>query len=191
MMVQLTRIYTKGGDKGKTSLGNGKRVLKSCLRIAAIGDIDEVNCFLGFAITQNLTTKSKEILLRVQNDLFDLGADLCVPESSEKLDYTPLRMSYEQVLFLEKTIDDVNENLKPLNSFILPGGTDVAASLHLARAIARRAERSIIHLTESESINPQVIQYINRLSDMLFVLARFENVQTNSEILWVPGENRS
>lgn len=189
-MVQLTRIYTKSGDKGKTSLGNGKRVSKCSTRIEAIGAIDEVNCFLGLSVLKISDEGVRQLLLRIQNDLFDLGADLCLPDDGEPAPYEPLRVTHEQVVFLENKIDQYNADLSDLRSFILPGGTEAASALHLARSIARRAERWIILLSEEEAVSPQIIQYINRLSDLLFVLARWENHLGKSEILWVPGANR-
>lgn len=189
-MVQLTRIYTKSGDKGKTSLGNGQRISKSSPRIEAIGSVDELNCFMGLAALKTKNQDIAKLIFRIQNDLFDLGADLCLPETDEDPGYTPLRMTADQVENLEAQIDLYNLELSDLKSFILPGGTESAATLHLARGIARRAERLVINVSETETISPPVIQYINRLSDLLFVLARYENNKGQDEILWVPGENR-
>ena len=186
-MVQLTRIYTKGGDKGKTSLGTGKRVLKSSLRIAAIGDVDEANACIG--ITRLYATgEIDQILFRIQNDLFDVGADLCVPE--EKPGEERLRIQPSQVLFLEEKIDYYNPSLASLKSFVLPAGSALSGTLHHARAVVRRAERTTCALQERESINETVIHYLNRLSDLLFVLARYDNHQHSGDILWVPGANR-
>lgn len=187
-MVLLTRIYTKGGDKGKTSLGVGGRVLKSSPRIAAIGDVDEANACLGLA---RLVAEASidRLLAHIQNDLFDMGADLCVVEQDEQTER--LRVHPHQVTFLEEQIDYYNSDLPPLTSFVLPGGTSFAAHLHQARTVVRRAERTICALGEAEPVNAHVIQYINRLSDLLFVLARFANHQAEGDVLWVPGANRS
>ena len=188
-MVKLDKIYTRGGDKGETSLGNGERVLKNSIRIDAFGTVDETNSILGIAII-NLKSPLKEMIFRIQNDLFDLGADLCVPEN-DSLDYEPLRITQIQVDRLEKEIDEMNSNLTPLQSFILPGGSSESAYLHLARTSARKAERLIISLSQKEKINPVSIKYINRLSDHLFVIARLVNKNKNQEdILWVPGKSR-
>lgn len=187
-MVQLTRIYTRGGDKGKTALGGGGRVLKSSPRIAAIGDVDEANACLGLA---RLVTPAEidRLLAYLQNDLFDVGADLCVIEGENDSEER-LRLSPRQVLFLEEQIDHYNKPLPPLTSFVLPGGTPLAAHLHQARTIVRRAERTICALKDKEYINEFIIHYMNRLSDLLFVLARFSNHQAEGDVLWVPGANR-
>jgi cob(I)alamin adenosyltransferase len=188
-MVQLTRIYTKGGDKGKTSLGTGKRVPKHDPRVVAYGTVDEANAAIGLARLHTADQAEIDAMLgRIQNDLFDLGADLCTPE--DPADYPPLRIVEAQVERLEQEIDRMNEALQPLNSFVLPGGTAAAAYLHLARTVARRAERDITALAEKGSVNPQAIKYINRLSDHLFVLSRFVNDRGARDILWVPGKNR-
>ena len=188
-MVKLDKIYTRGGDKGKTSLGNGKRVDKNSTRVDAFGTVDETNAVLGIVII-NLKSPFKEMIFNIQNDLFDLGADLCVPES-KKLDYEPLRITQFQVDRLEKEIDKMNSNLDVLKSFILPGGTLESAYLHLARTTARKAERLIIKLSKEENINPIIIKYINRLSDHLFVIARLVNKNSKEpDILWVPGKSR-
>ncbi|MBI1954661.1 MAG: cob(I)yrinic acid a,c-diamide adenosyltransferase, partial [Proteobacteria bacterium] len=179
-MVKLTKIYTKGGDKGKTSLGNGKRVLKSDARIEAIGAIDEANAAIG--LSRLFVPKDLDALLCcIQNDLFDVGADLCKPN----LDKEALRISACQVLHLEKQIDILNEALSPLTSFILPAGT--ASALHLARAIVRRAERRVVALHILQDLNPELIKYLNRLSDLLFVMTRLVN--DKQETLWAPGKN--
>lgn len=184
-MVQLTRIYTKSGDKGKTSLGTGKRVFKHDLRIEVIGAVDEVNASLGLAIL-DLDQDLKKILTRVQNDLFDLGADLCMPEGDG------LRIIESQVTWLEKEIDRLNEILTPLTSFILPGGSKASAYLHLARTITRRAERLCSKLLEKEpSLNIFIFQYLNRLSDLLFVMGRYGNNHGKDDVLWIPGAHRS
>jgi cob(I)alamin adenosyltransferase len=190
-MVQLTRIYTKSGDKGKTALGNGQRVYKNCARIEAIGDVDEANAFLGWAI-QFCQEDLAAILLKIQNDLFDLGADLCVPENPNDLSTSRLTISSAQVDYLEQKIDLLNADLPPLTSFVLPGGTQTAAALHLARTVVRRAERRVVALSLEETINHEVVKYLNRLSDLLFVMARFVNHQKDApgDVLWVPGVNR-
>lgn len=186
-MVQLTRIYTKGGDKGKTSLGVKGRVLKSSPRIAAIGDVDEANASLGVARLYG-GEDVNHLLFRIQNDLFDVGADLCVPESKE--DKQSLRILPTQVSFLEEKIDYYNKNLPPLKSFVLPGGSPLAAALHQARTIVRRSERTVCFLKERESLNPFLLHYLNRLSDLLFVLARYANHQEEGDVLWIPGAYR-
>ncbi|MEE8187640.1 MAG: cob(I)yrinic acid a,c-diamide adenosyltransferase [Kiloniellales bacterium] len=187
-MVKLTRIYTRGGDKGETSLGDGARVAKHGLRVAAYGTVDEANAALGVA-RQQTDGELDEILARAQNDLFDLGADLCRPER-EDADPPPLRMSAAQVERLEGEIDRINEGLGALDSFVLPGGTPAGAALHLARTIARRAERDMTALAETETVNPEAVRYINRLSDLLFVLARHANGRGAQDVLWQPGQNR-
>jgi cob(I)alamin adenosyltransferase len=188
-MVKLDKIYTRGGDKGKTSLGNGERVYKNSIRVEAFGTVDEANSVLGIAII-NLKSPFKEMVFRIQNDLFDLGADLCVPEN-KKLDYEPLRITQFQVDRLEKEIDTMNSSLNTLKSFILPGGTLGSSYLHLARTIARKAERLMVELNQKENINPISIKYVNRLSDHLFVLSRLVNKDNNQpDILWVPGKSR-
>jgi len=188
-MVQLTRIYTKGGDKGTTSLGSGKRVPKHDLRVTAYGTVDETNATIGLVRLHTAGQPDIDAMLgRIQNDLFDLGADLCTPE--DPADYPPLRIVDEQVDRLEREIDAMNADLRPLNSFILPGGTPAAAHLHLSRTVARRAERDITALAAEQTVNPQAIKYINRLSDHLFVLSRFVNDRGALDVLWVPGKNR-
>ncbi|KLN62366.1 cob(I)yrinic acid a c-diamide adenosyltransferase [Kiloniella spongiae] len=187
-MVQLTRIYTRGGDKGKTSLGSGKRVHKHDLRVEAYGTVDETNAIVGIA---RLHSKDlvDDILARIQNDLFDLGADLCCPEEKDP-EYPPLRITAEQVERLEQEIDDLNADLAPLKSFILPGGSEIAAYLHQARTVSRRAERLVSALSQTEEINPEGLKYINRLSDLFFVLSRHVNDKGAKDVLWVPGANR-
>ncbi len=187
-MVRLTRIYTRGGDKGETSLGDGERVAKHDLRVAAYGTVDEANATVGLA-RLHTTGNADAMLARIQNDLFDLGADLCTPESPDPK-YPPLRVAQAQIDRLEREIDEMNAALKPLDSFILPGGTPAAAYLHLARTVARRAERLITELATKESVSPLAIAYINRLSDHLFVLARRLNDDGAKDVLWVPGKNR-
>jgi cob(I)alamin adenosyltransferase len=182
-MVRLTRIYTKTGDAGETSLGDGKRVPKDALRVEAFGTVDEANAAIGVA---RLHAKGRfdAMLARIQNDLFDLGADLCVPEGGKPR----LRIAESQVTRLESEIDAMNAKLKTLNSFVLPGGTALAAHLHLARAIVRRAERLMVTLAKHEKVGAPALRYINRLSDHLFVAARAAN--GGKDVLWVPGANR-
>ncbi|WP_373086039.1 cob(I)yrinic acid a,c-diamide adenosyltransferase [Sneathiella sp.] len=187
-MVKLTRIYTRGGDKGKTSLGDGARVSKHSLRVEAYGDVDEVNAVIGL-VRLDLQEPSDVMLSRIQNDLFDLGADLCTPHQDAPK-YPPLRVTQDQVDRLEQEIDALNAELSPLNSFILPGGSRAAAYLHLARTVCRRAERRITALADSDAVNPVAIVYINRLSDFLFVLGRYLNNKGEQDVLWVPGANR-
>jgi cob(I)alamin adenosyltransferase len=186
-MVRLTRIYTKTGDKGTTALGTGKRVPKHDLRVEAYGTVDETNAAIGLA-RLHTSGDADAALARIQNDLFDLGADLCAPEGEGSKER--LRISDTQVARLEDEIDRMNEELAPLNSFVLPGGSAASAYLHQARTIARRAERDITRLAENEPVNPAVIRYINRLSDHLFVLARYENDKGAKDVLWKPGANR-
>ncbi len=187
-MVTLSRIYTRGGDKGETSLGDGSRVGKQDLRVAAYGTVDETNGVVGLA-RLHTQGEADAMLARIQNDLFDLGADLCTPEGGRKAEGA-LRIVDAQVDRLEREIDRMNAELEPLTSFILPGGTAASAHLHLARTVARRAERLICDLAEKEEVNPAAIRYINRLSDHLFVLARWENGKGARDVLWVPGGNR-
>ncbi len=187
-MVTLNRIYTKTGDKGETALGDGTRLPKHALRIAAYGTVDEANAAIGIA---RLHAKGEvdAMLARIQNDLFDLGADLCVPETARRTEGR-LRVSEAQVERLEREIDQMNENLKPLSSFVLPGGTAGAAYLHLARTIVRRAERLMTELAAEEAINPAAVKYANRLSDHLFVVSRVLNDNGAKDVLWTPGANR-
>ena len=187
-MVTLSRIYTRGGDKGETSLGDGSRVGKQDPRVAAYGTVDETNGVVGLA-RLHTQGEADAMLARIQNDLFDLGADLCTPEGGRKAEGA-LRIVDAQVDRLEREIDRMNAELEPLTSFILPGGTAASAHLHLARTVARRAERLICDLAEKEEVNPVAIRYINRLSDHLFVLARWENEKGARDVLWVPGGNR-
>lgn len=187
-MVRLTRIYTRGGDKGQTSLGDGSRVAKHDLRVEAYGTVDEANAALGLVRLHTAQDPEMDALLaRLQNDLFDLGADLCTPGNGHE---GALRIQKAQVDRLEAEIDALNEKLKPLDSFILPGGTAASAHLHLARTVTRRAERLIAALALAEPVNPQALAYANRLSDLLFVLARAQNQQGEGDILWVPGKSR-
>ena len=196
-MVQLTRIYTKGGDAGKTSLGRGERVDKHDLRVEAYGTTDEANSILGLARqaiarggADPKLAEADAMLGRIQNDLFDLGADLCTPEGKTKRDEQALRVVPSQTERLEREIDAMNAELKPLSSFILPGGSEAASWMHLGRTVARRAERCMTALAARETINPEAIKYINRLSDHLFVLARRLNDNGASDVLWIPGATR-
>ncbi|MGF7174223.1 cob(I)yrinic acid a,c-diamide adenosyltransferase [Azospirillum doebereinerae] len=194
-MVKLTRIYTRGGDAGETSLGDGSRVPKHDRRVAAYGTVDEVNACVGLARLHTTPEKMGDrpdidaMLGRIQNDLFDLGADLCTPEEPEPK-YPPLRIVQAQVDRLEAEIDAMNADLAPLNSFILPGGSPAAAHLHLARTVARRAERLMTDLARDEPVTAAALKYINRLSDHLFVLGRVVNDGGANDVLWVPGGNR-
>jgi len=187
-MVTLNRIYTKTGDKGETALGDGTRLPKHSLRIQAFGTVDETNATIGLA---RLHTEGAvdAMLARIQNDLFDLGADLCVPETAKRTEGR-LRIADAQVERLEREIDSMNAELSPLTSFVLPGGTAAAAHLHLARTVARRAERLMVELAAAEPINEAAIRYINRLSDHLFVASRFVNDKGAKDVLWIPGNNR-
>ncbi|MFC3072337.1 cob(I)yrinic acid a,c-diamide adenosyltransferase [Shinella pollutisoli] len=192
-MVRINRIYTRTGDKGTTGLVAGPRRKKHDLRVASYGEVDETNCCVGLA-RQHLSAEPAldAMLMRIQNDLFDLGADLANPETGKPLDYEPLRIVQSQVDRLEGEIDLLNADLEPLRSFVLPGGTPAAAALHLARTVARRAERRIVALRdqEGETVSDVALAYINRLSDFLFVAARWINDRGRSDILWVPGKNR-
>lgn len=187
-MVTLTRIYTRGGDAGETSLGDGSRVPKFQLRVAAYGTTDETNSVVGLA-RLHTDGEADAMLARIQNDLFDLGADLCTPEDGRKAEGA-LRIVEGQVTRLEQEIDAMNAGLLPLKSFVLPGGSPAAAYLHLGRTVCRRAERLICELALQEAVNPAAIRYINRLSDHLFVLARHLNDNGARDVLWVPGGNR-
>jgi cob(I)alamin adenosyltransferase len=193
-MVVLNKIYTRTGDDGTTALGSGERVRKDSLRVAAYGTVDETNAAIGLArVHLGAGVPSvDDALARIQNDLFDLGADLCVPDRGEKLPYEPLRVSATQVDRLEAEIDEMNAELKPLRSFVLPGGTPGAAALHVARTICRRAERLIVELAAlpDEPVSDAALKYINRLSDFLFVASRYVNDRGKSDVLWVPGKNR-
>ncbi len=187
-MVRLTRIYTRGGDRGTTSLGDGRRVAKHELRVEAYGTVDEANATIGLA-RLHTGGEADVMLARIQNDLFDLGADLCRPEEEGDGDGR-LRIVEEQVARLEREIDGLNAELTPLSSFVLPGGTAAAAHLHLARTVTRRAERLVAALAAREPVNPAVLRYLNRLSDHLFVLARYLNDKGARDVLWQPGRHR-
>jgi cob(I)alamin adenosyltransferase len=190
-MVVLNKIYTKTGDDGETALGNGARVAKHSLRVNSYGTVDEVNATVGLA-RQHATGEMDAMLGRIQNDLFDLGADLCTPsmEKDAEAPYPPLRVIDSQVERLEREIDAMNKDLQPLRSFILPGGTPLAAQMHLCRTMARRAERLVVELATMESINPAAVKYLNRLSDWFFVAGRVANNGGADDVLWVPGANR-
>ena len=189
-MVTLSRIYTKTGDRGDTGLGDGSRVKKDHIRVAAYGEVDELNSVLGLMLASVADFPEAALVGSIQNDLFDVGADLCVPQPPNEPPGAMNRVTDGQVMRLEKEIDRLNEKLQPLHSFILPGGTPVSAWLHLARTVCRRAERSVVTLMGQEPVNPQAIVYLNRLSDLLFVMARAANDGGNSEVLWVPGKSR-
>lgn len=187
-MVKLTKIYTRTGDAGDTGLGDGSRVAKYDARVAAYGTVDEANAAVGLA-RLHVQGELDAMLSRIQNDLFDVGADLCTPEQ-ENPPYPPLRVTAEQVERLEREIDQMNAKLSTLRSFVLPGGTAASAYLHLARTIARRAEREIALLATQETINPEALKYMNRVSDHFFVSARHANDGGAKDVLWQPGENR-
>ena len=192
-MVVLNRIYTRTGDNGDTALGTGERRPKFDLRVEAYGTVDETNATLGMARLHTSADPNLDAMLaRIQNDLFDLGADLCTPDKGEKLAYEPLRIIQTQVDRLEKEIDELNASLAPLRSFVLPGGAPAAAALHLSRTISRRAERLMVALsrTEGEVVSAPALQYVNRLSDFLFVASRFANLNAGGDVLWTPGKNR-
>ena len=190
-MVVLNRIYTRTGDAGETALGNGVRVAKHSLRVSAYGTVDETNATVGLA-RQHSEGEMDAALSRIQNDLFDLGADLCRPEMAKdaEAEYPPLRVAASQVERLEAEIDAMNAGLAPLRSFVLPGGSALAAHLHLCRTVSRRAERLTVALAAAEEVNPAAITYLNRLSDWFFVAARVANGNGADDVLWVPGANR-
>lgn len=190
-MVVLNRIYTRTGDAGETALGDGTRVPKTSLRVSAYGTVDETNATLGLA-RLHAEGEMDAALGRIQNDLFDLGADLCRPasESEGSAEYPPLRMSDAQVERLEAEIDQMNDALEPLRSFVLPGGSALAAHLHLSRTVSRRAERLAVDLAGSEPVTEAAVKYLNRLSDWLFVASRIANDDGRADVLWTPGANR-
>ncbi len=195
-MVRLNKIYTKTGDDGTTGLGDGSRRPKYDLRVASFGTVDEANAAIGLARLHSAAdpdlARLDEILARVQNDLFDLGADLCTPETTQDLGYEPLRIVESQVARLEAEIDELNADLPPLRSFVLPGGTPTSAALHLARTVARRAEREMVELSQrdGETVSAEALRYANRLSDLLFVAGRWANARSGGDVLWVAGQNR-
>ncbi len=190
-MVYLSKIYTKTGDTGETSLGDGSRVPKTHLRVAACGGVDELNSVIGLGIACGMPSEFAEPLFHIQNDLFDLGADLCVPETEATEEGPPLRIMATQVTHLEHLIDCFNARLEPLDSFILPGGSVVAGHLHLARTVCRRVEREVIEFTQFVGgAHAVCVMYLNRLSDLLFVMARIANDDGRADVKWVPGANR-
>lgn len=190
-MVVLNKIYTRTGDRGSTALGDGSRVGKHSTRVSAYGTVDELNSIVGIA-RLHAGEDIDVILSAIQNDLFDLGADLCVPVSSDEgeSEFPPLRIADTQTDRLEDEIDEATSRLSPLRSFILPGGTALAAHLHHCRTVARRAERLVFELANEEEINPAALRYLNRLSDWFFVAARDANEEGKADVLWVPGANR-
>jgi cob(I)alamin adenosyltransferase len=194
-MVVLNRIYTRTGDAGETALGTGDRVSKAHLRIQAYGTVDETNATLGLVRLHTASAdmqKLDQMLARIQNELFDLGADLCVPETGKDLGYEPLRILPKQYERIETEIDELNAELSPLRSFVLPGGHPAAAYLHLARTVCRRAERLVVELAshEGEHVSEGAIAYVNRLSDFFFVASRWANARAGGDVLWVPGKTR-
>ncbi len=191
-MVVLNRIYTRTGDQGTTALAAGGRRPKHDLRIEAFGTVDETNACLGLVRVHTAGHEIDPMLGRIQNDLFDLGADLATVETDKPLPYEPLRITQAQVDRLEQEIDRLNGELSVLRSFVLPGGTPAAAALHLARTVCRRAERHVVELTErpDEKVSPEAVKYLNRLSDFLFVASRYVNDKGALDVLWVPGQNR-
>lgn len=190
-MVYLSRIYTKSGDQGETGLGDGRRVTKDHPRVAAYGTVDELNAILGLLVSHHPQAAEIELIRGIQNDLFDVGADLCLPQADDEKPGARLRIRAEQAERLEQVIDRLNAGLTPLTSFILPGGAGPAAWCHLARTVCRRAEREVVSLARAETINPQVVVYLNRLSDLLFVLGRVYNNQGRDDVLWRPGQTQS
>lgn len=190
-MVYLSRIYTKTGDKGETALGDQTRVSKDHPRVAAYVTVDELNAVLGLLLAQHQGLPDTELLRNIQNDLFDVGADLCVPRPPDEQPGARLRVRPEQTTRLEAAIDRLNALLHPLTSFVLPGGQSPAAWCHLARTVCRRAERAVVSLSHSEDVNPEVIIYLNRLSDLLFVLARVYNNNGQNDVLWQPGKSQT
>jgi cob(I)alamin adenosyltransferase len=190
-MVYLSRIYTKTGDQGETALGSGTRVRKDHPRVAAYGSVDELNAVLGIAALQWPAEHELATLVRsIQNDLFDVGADLCLPPSGDEQTGQALRVSPQQTQRLEERIDHYNAALEPLRSFVLPGGTAAAAWCHFARTVCRRAERDVVTLAAAETVNPHIVIYLNRLSDLLFVLGRIANDGGTSDVLWIPGKTQ-
>lgn len=190
-MVYLSRIYTRSGDSGETGLGDGTRVSKDHPRVTSYGTVDELNSVLGLLVAQQPDLAERDLILHVQNDLFDVGADLCTPPGPEEKPGEKLRVTPRQVTQLEEAIDRLNAPLKPLASFVLPGGTSAAAWGHLARTVCRRAERDVVTLMRQEKVNPSVLTYLNRLSDLLFVLGRVWNHHGAMDVLWQPGRSQT
>ncbi|GJL96850.1 MAG: cob(I)yrinic acid a,c-diamide adenosyltransferase [Hyphobacterium sp.] len=190
-MVRLTKIYTRTGDKGRTRLGDMSEVEKTDIRVEAYGSVDEANAAIGVARSGLEHDAIDALLARIQNEMFDLGADLCVPDTGADLGYEPLRVTAKQIEALEAAIDTWNAKLDPLDSFILPAGSEASARLHVARTVCRRAERRAVALQQTdERLNPETVKYLNRLSDLLFVLARIANDEGRSDVKWVPGVSR-
>ena len=187
--MKLDRIYTCSGDDGRTSLGDGARLPKFHVRVAAYGSVDEANSVIGIALLYVSDADIRAVLARVQNDLFDLGGDLCRPEREHRK-VEPLRVSERQVTWIEERIDAFNAALAPVDSFVLPGGSHAAAHLHHARTVVRRAERYMTEISSQEPVNPAALKYANRLSDLLFVLARYVNERGKADIIWRPGLHR-
>jgi len=191
-MVKLNKIYTRTGDDGTTGLADGSRTNKDCFRVRAYGEVDEANSAIGVARLYMDNVELDRSLARIQNDLFDLGADLSTPtlEDAKEKESKSLRIIQSQIDRLENELDALNADIAPLKTFVLPGGSKPAAYLHLARAISRRAEREIVAMAREEDINPLALKYINRLSDYLFVAARWCNMQGRTDVKWVPGKER-
>jgi cob(I)alamin adenosyltransferase len=187
--MKLNRIYTRTGDDGKTSLGDGTRLPKFHIRVTSYGSVDEANSALGIATLHVSDPEVHRLLRHIQNDLFDVGADLCRPERKGE-ESSSLRITEEQIVWLESRIDHYNADLAPLDSFVLPGGSQASAHLHHARTVCRRAERDIVRLASEEPVNPAAIRYVNRLSDLLFVLARYLNDKGADDVRWQPGLHR-
>ena len=187
--MKLDRIYTRGGDDGRTSLGDGARVPKFNVRVHACGGLDESNAAIGVALLHIDDPEVRDVLALAQNDLFDVGADICRPERPDS-SKQPLRVTAQQVVAVEQQIDRFNEDLNPLTSFVLPGGSPASAHLHFARTAIRRAERDMAELAANEPINPEALKYVNRLSDLCFVLGRYLNARGAADVLWKPGANR-
>jgi cob(I)alamin adenosyltransferase len=187
--MKLDKIYTRTGDEGNTSLGDGSRLPKFHIRVTAYGSIDEANSVIGVALLHVTDRDVIQVLRHIQNDLFDVGADLCRPEQPGK-DKPVLRITEDQVIWLEKRIDHFNADLEPLTSFVLPGGSPASTYLHLARTVTRRAERDVVRLSADEPVNPAVLRYINRLSDLFFVLGRYLNDKGREDVRWQPGLHR-
>ena len=189
-MVYISRIYTKSGDGGETGLGDGTRVPKDHFRVTSYGTVDELNSVLGLMVAEQPRMLEADLVQKIQNDLFDVGADLCTPAPADEKPGERLRVTAGQVKSLEDAIDRLNAPLKPLTSFILPGGSVAAGWCHFARTVCRRAERDVVSLMRTEAVNPHVLTYLNRLSDLLFVLARVMNDQGTKDVLWQPGKNQ-